>query len=623
MASIQGQFSNSQWVGTKIDFYEQNVSVENNTSEVKVDLYFLSLNGGSGSFDGVRNAVINVDGQEKTIPVNGWYVEVGQTVYIGSTIFTIPHNEDGSKTVNLTSNYDTNYGPIGSSNLSGSLKLETIARASKVTCPDANIGSSTTISIQRAFAEFTHTITYEFEGLTGTIKTKTKDVSFGWTIPTSFYAKIPNSTYGMCTLTCKTYKGTKLIGSTTYVFKVSVDADINKPTVSVSILDSNAKTKALTGNENILVKYFSNANYTINATASHNATIKSYRIDCSDGKSDIISTGTINAVESPIFNVTVTDSRDISKNVLKTLTMVDYIKLGFKNVTFERLEPTSNTVAVTYEGIYYNGSFTAVNNTLQVKYRYREANGTWSSYVNLSPNIESNTFKQSKTNLTQEFSYQKQYQFEIVAIDKIYDMSSEDLTVKISKTVTKGIPLYGEGEDKVVYFCDVYFDKSIFLKDVNINSLIKVNMATAYLENDTLSISTENYWYTKKIALEKIRTNTTNFTFSSGGIEIESDMAKVLVSANLVNVTIGNGDVVINKRTTDEKGNTITVELATCPMGCSGTCNEPIGYSISPKICEVKKGDIIFLNVCPADKVSSKTVQGLGRTYLTVIELKE
>lgn len=624
MASVQGQFSNSQWVGTKIDFYEQNVNVENNTSEVKVDFYLLSLNGGGGSFTGQRNVIINVDGQEQFLTINGWNITKGQTLYIGTVVFLVPHSDDGTKTVNITSYYDTNYAPIGNSSLSASLKLETIARSSKITCTDANILATTTINVQSASDEFTHTITYDFLGLTGTIKTKTSEKSFGWQIPRKFYEKIPNDSYGMCTLNCTTYKGDFKVGNdTNYTFKVSVDKDMNTPDVIVNVVDSNEKTKVLTGNENILVKYFSHASYTITATPKNYATIKSYRIDCGDGKSGTTASGIINAIESSNFNVTVVDSRDISKTELKALTMIDYIKLGFKSVNFERLGPTSNTVTVDYDGIYYNGSFTKVNNLLQVKYRYREYNGEWSSYFNLEPVIDGNTFKQVRSDLQQEFSYQKQYEFELVAIDKIYDMSSEDLTVKVSKMVTKGIPLYGEGEDKVAYFCDVYFDENLFLKGVNINSLMKVNMATAYLGNDPLTISSSDYWQNQKVTLEKFRTNTSSFSSYSGGIKINDNISKILICGNLVNCDLGNGDVVINKRTTDESGNSVTVELATCPMGCSYNCDSPIGYSISSKICEVKKDDIIYLNVCPSDKVTNKKVQGLGRTYLTVIEIKE
>ena len=72
------------------------------------------------------------------------------------------------------------------------MTLTTIPRASSVTCADGNIGSSTTININRASSNFTHTLKYSFGTLSGTIVTKTSETSIGWTIPTSFYAQIPN-----------------------------------------------------------------------------------------------------------------------------------------------------------------------------------------------------------------------------------------------------------------------------------------------------------------------------------------------------------------------------------------------------------------------------------------------
>ena len=49
---------------------------------------------------------------------------------------------------------------------------------------------------------------------------KTSDISYGWEVPTSFYDEIPNNSYGVCTITCKTYSGNTLIGTKTTTFKI-------------------------------------------------------------------------------------------------------------------------------------------------------------------------------------------------------------------------------------------------------------------------------------------------------------------------------------------------------------------------------------------------------------------
>lgn len=147
----------------------------------------------------------------------------------------------------------------GNIDVSGNLTLTTIPRASSITATDANIESATTININRASSSFTHTITYSFSNLTGTIATKTTETSLGWIIPSSFYSKIPNSKTGIVTLTCTTYSGNTSIGNKTTTFTISVPTSgINdcRPIIdTASVVDSNLSTTLLTGDEKRLVRY--------------------------------------------------------------------------------------------------------------------------------------------------------------------------------------------------------------------------------------------------------------------------------------------------------------------------------------------------------------------------------
>ena len=137
-------------------------------------------------------------------------------------------------------------------------------------------GSATTININRASSSFTHTIRYSFSGLTGTIATKTSSTSIGWTIPTSFYAKIPNSKSGMVTINCQTFNGNTSIGTSSTTANVFV---INsEPTITATIEDVNSATVALTGDSNKIVRYMSNAKVDITATAKNSATISSRKV---------------------------------------------------------------------------------------------------------------------------------------------------------------------------------------------------------------------------------------------------------------------------------------------------------------------------------------------------------
>ena len=370
--------------------------------------------------------------------VNDW------TTILGFTVNNVAHNDNGTGTCSI---YGWCYAPSGTS-LSGqkveggaTVTLDTIARKSSVTCADGNIGSATTININRQANSFKHTIKYDFSGLTGTIATKTSETSIGWVIPTSFYAKIPNAKSGKGTITCETYSGDTLVGTSNCTFNAFV---INsEPEVSATIEDANATTIALTGDKNKLIKYFSNAKVIITATAKNSATIKSQKVVCKDGKSATTATSTLNNVESEKFVISATDSRGLSTSIDVNKTLVDYIKLAITEATLTRPSTISNVINAEIKGNYYNGNFGVADNTLNVKWRYRLSGATeWGTYNEIEVTITNNTFNKT-LELGTDFDYKQAYEFEIVATDQLKSDT-------VNRLVTAGIPIIDIGEKDVM-----------------------------------------------------------------------------------------------------------------------------------------------------------------------------
>lgn len=332
-------------------------------------------------------------------------------------------------------------------NTSGTVQLNNtfnisvpVINISTVTATNANIGSASSININRYSSAFTHALYYKFAGQsTWTLIAGGVATSYGWTVPTSAYALIPNAKTINCEILCETYNGASYIGSNTTSMTASVDEVTNAPDVSAVITDVNSITVALTGNNNNIVKFISNARTQITATAKNSSTISSYKVTCGDGKSASTQDSTLNAVESGSFTVEATDSRGIKKTVVYNKTLIVYTKLTL-NPTFYRTQPTNNEIAVTYNGNYFNDTFGSTANTLALKYRYREVGGTWSSYINLTPTKSGNTYSNgaSPTILGSSFDYTKAYQFEIIANDQIYTGSE----IINSPTVARGIPVY-------------------------------------------------------------------------------------------------------------------------------------------------------------------------------------
>lgn len=333
----------------------------------------------------------------------------------------IAHNSDGSKsfTVSGFSGWIYNSGTTYAS--SQTFSLPTIPRASSVSCSTANIGSNATITINRASNSFTHTLTYVFGSLNGTIATKTSSTNISWTIPTTFYGQIPNAKSGWGTITCQTYNGSTLIGSKSTSFTATVSESDSKPTLNPTAVDSNTTTTALTGNSSKFIKYYSKASVATGAQARNSATLKSQKITCG-GKSITSASGTINAVESGSFTFSATDSRGYTTTQTLNKTLIDYIKL---TCYMEAGAPTPAGVAtLKIRGNYWDGSFGKVANTLTVQYRYKAQGGSYGSWTTVSATKSNNTYNATAT--ISELDYRTTYVFQARAVDKLATINTDE-----------------------------------------------------------------------------------------------------------------------------------------------------------------------------------------------------
>lgn len=328
-------------------------------------------------------------------------------------------------------------------------------------------GSATTININRASSSFKHTITYSFSGLTGTIASKTSETSIGWTIPTSFYEKVPNAKSGKVTINCDTYSGSTKVGSSSTTANVFV---INsEPDVEATIKDVNSATVALTGDSNKFVKYMSNAKVEITATAKNSATIKSKKVICGN-KSGTSTSNTLNGVESGTFVISCTDSRGFTASKTITKTLVNYVKLAFIDISLTRPSTTSNTVNAVIKGNFFNDSFGEVNNTLSMKYRYRRSESSWGSYYTVTPIKSGNTFSYSAS-LGNSYNFNYEYEFEFVIEDKLMEVSQNII-------VTQGVPIIDVGKN------DVVINGELYIGDLNVEKAIEVNNVTSSADLD-------------------------------------------------------------------------------------------------------------------------------------------
>lgn len=435
--------------------YEQDIAT-NKTKIIAVQGYVKRNNSTYRPFNSTSNCVFTVKGINSDGSQTQIYTTTKHPSYnINSNSYkqvldlsqntegfpiTISHLNNGKKSIVITFSFNgklDSYYPNGT--ISKTVELPTIARKSSVTCADGNIGSATTININRASSTFTHTLEYNFLGLTGTIATKTSSTSIGWTIPTSFYAKIPNANSGKGTITCSTYSGNTLIGTSTCTFNAFV---VNSnPTISGTVEDTNTSAIQATGNKNKLIRYISNAQVVITATAKNSATISLVKV-VNGSQTKTTATSTINAVDSGTFNLSCIDSRGLSASATVTKTLVEYIKPVITGVILNRPSTTSNTINASVQGLCFNGSFGAKTNSFELKWRYKKSTDTsWGNYTTVTATRTGNNFTFSGE-LGKNFSYTEAFNFEFVLND--YFMSNT-----YSATVTRGLPIIDIGKDDI------------------------------------------------------------------------------------------------------------------------------------------------------------------------------
>lgn len=442
MANVDVWVSNQ--ITLRFGWWQNSQSVANNSSVIGWHLQLIA-SGGSISSSSSKSWSVSINGKNYS-GSNTVDISSGQTKTLASGTTTIPHNADGTKSFSFSfsQQFDINYsgvGWIGKKSGSGSGTLTTIPRTSSVSATSGNIGENITISINRASGSFTHTLTYNFNGLTGTIATKTSSTSVSWKIPSSFSDKMPNVKSSWGKIICDTYNGSTKIGTSECRFDVYVEDSTNKPTLSPTVKDTNSATLALTGDENIFIKYYSSANFSFNASAKNGATIKTYSLKVGSQQTSN-STGTFQNVDSASFVFGVIDSRGFSTIKTVNKTLINYVKL---TCAMTVSNPTaSGECQIKITGNYFSGSFGKTSNKLTVQYKMND--NAWTS---ATATVSGTTYT-ATINLT-GLDYTKKYTFKARATDELATVTSDSKPVKST-------PIFDWGSDDFHFHVPVYVD---------------------------------------------------------------------------------------------------------------------------------------------------------------------
>lgn len=302
-------------------------SVANNTSSVTVKVQLVST-GSSYTINSSasKSGSLTINGTKYSFSFTA-ALSGSQTKTLYTKTVTVAHNADGSKSCAFTATAGINvtlggtyYGDVTAS---GSGTFDTIPRATTPTlsASSVNMGASITINMPRASSAFDHTLTYTFGNASGTIGSDL-GTSKAWTVPLSLASQIPSGTSGTCTITCKTYNGSALIGTKSVSFKANVPASV-VPTISaVSMAETVSGLAAQFG---AYVQGKSKVKISITAAGAYGSIIKSYKTNVGgkDYSGASPTTGTLSSGDKTV-TITVTDSRGRTAKATRTLSVVAY-----------------------------------------------------------------------------------------------------------------------------------------------------------------------------------------------------------------------------------------------------------------------------------------------------------
>ena len=321
MATSNAMSTTNDKIKYKVTITQNSQSVANNTSNVTVSVRVYRTNTGYTTY-GTGTVYCTINGTQYTESITSSDKITSSGIVLFSKTLNIAHSADGTKT--LATSARITHDQFSSSSQSYSQKLTTIPRATTPTlsASSVNMGASITINMPRASSSFDHTLTYKFGSATGTIGSDL-GTSKAWTVPLNLASQIPNGTSGTCTITCKTYNGSTLIGTKTVSFTAKVPSSV---VPSISTLTVAEATSGLAAQFGAYIQGKSKLKVTVTATGSYSSTIKSYKTTV-NGKSYTASSFTSSALTSSgtlTISTTVTDSRGRTASKSSTVSVLAY-----------------------------------------------------------------------------------------------------------------------------------------------------------------------------------------------------------------------------------------------------------------------------------------------------------
>lgn len=428
--------------GLGVSFNENSTNVGANTSNVSISGWF---NCPSSHWSSNYNSYLRVywhdnhDNVDRLISETAFTsTYTGQTINVGGTI-DVTHNSDGGLSGYAFSTFTQGsssggWCPSSGSVSTGWVALTTIPRASKINSFSGNnIEGTFSVGYTSYYSGFTNKLRISIPNVRS-LQTHNYTSGTSFTLDQStieyLYTYMQNTNSVTLGAVIETWNGNTKIGESSELQNTCTITNADPIFENFTYKDTNSNTVAITGSDQVLVKGLSTLQAKIvsanKMTAQKGATEKNYVATIEDinvstnySAEDItIDLGSVNATGSKRLNIRAYDSRNNSTLVYKDVMIYDYDKPVIE-ANISRLNNWENETTLKVSGSYSKLNINNVdkNTVTNVQYRYRETNGTWSSWRNLTTTVSNGQF--TCTDIILSLDNTKSFEFEIRAIDKL------------------------------------------------------------------------------------------------------------------------------------------------------------------------------------------------------------
>ena len=326
-ANFSGAYGHNLQLEVVSEGYRQDIA--GNFSVINVQVRLIS-NGYAAIYDGANKSLaISAGGETRNVTADAT-IGQNQNKLIFDNEFRVPHDQNGTKTVNINARLDINVSGYGSASVGFNRRLPDIPRASSGNDVTAVIGQPVTININRKNDTFKHAIWATYGSFNKQITTNNVDTSFSWTPPLELCEQTPNSASGFGNVTIITYDGSREIGRDVKRLNLSIPDSVKPTLTGFTLTDGNAIAANIISGGEHFIKILSDIRVNFGAASGvYGSTITGYYAEIV-GKNQSTTTnggglGLMNYDGQVTIRARVTDSRGRTSNAIeRTVTILDY-----------------------------------------------------------------------------------------------------------------------------------------------------------------------------------------------------------------------------------------------------------------------------------------------------------